>query len=338
MTIRCALLLAVCGWTSSGSISRGVAAPRGVAATSNAMALLPASSRHVFGAAPRSWTRKVEYLRLQSNKVAFIVLDSSTRPNGKTDWRQVSYFDNPREKDPNGFRKIRRFRPDGTLALEIDRTATEQFDRTFAPDGTVISYEHLRGYQRIARYDFNLKTKKVSHFSGGHGDWIERDEGGSEWTHNWVHGGNFYLIKKGESGRIVETRLIVAGKGEVQISATGEKLFLFSLHERWHKPNGQPVSAQIDDYHINGEDASVVKNNFPDDEIKRRIRASQTSLISRFRFRGGPLRKRDPGLQQQLEKDYLQRRARFLTEYEAVLKSASQTWDSFGLKRLSPLG
>lgn len=78
------------------------------------------------------------------------MLGTAEQPNLKTDWRQISYFDNPREKDSNNFRKSLRFRPDGSLALEIARTPTEGFYRRFARDGTVVSYEHLRGYKRVA--------------------------------------------------------------------------------------------------------------------------------------------------------------------------------------------
>ncbi len=172
----------------------------------------------------------------------------------------------------------------------------------------------------------------MSHFSGGHGDWIEWDESGSKWTHNWVHDGYSYLIKKGESGSSVETRLIAAKMGELQISKTGEELTMFSLHERWRKPSGEPILAHIDDYYINAKDASFIKNTFPDDEIKRHIRAVQSHT-----FFSGPSRKRDPLLQKQLEADYLQRRAQFLSEFKAVLKSADQSWESLDLKHISPL-
>lgn len=326
MTIRFLLpIVALC--FSSFPATAQTAKPLQDKTALDPMRLLPESSRHVFRPAPRQWAKKVEFLRLQPGGGAFIVLQPSDKPNPKTDWRDVRYFHSATEDD-NKLRKIERFRPDGSLAEKIDRTGDEQFDLRFDRQGQAVFYDHLIGRKRIAGWSVSPDGKTVTHFSRGDGNWIEWDETGSGFTRNWVDGGDFFLIQKTRAGRLLQTTLLLESGAQLQITPTGEELNLWSQHERWGKKTGAPVWAQIDDYRINGKDASIVKDDFPDDEVKRHIRAAQPQMF----LRSGPPRKRDPLLQQQLEADYLQRRAAFISNYEVTLRSAGQSWKSLGLE------
>lgn len=325
MTFRLTLLL-----VAIGVVGTCFGAPTEVAAPAQAvpdpMLLLPENSRHIFLPAPRVWTAKTDYLQPQGGNAGFIVLQAPAKPDLKTDWRQISYFDDPQEKDANQFRKILRFRPSGQLALEADRTSTQQFDRTFYRDGSIASYEFLSGVKRVAGYSVSPDRKIIMHFAQGKGDLIQWHEAKGAYIHTWYSHGDPYLIKTYEQEQCIRTELNIPQIGELVVTGEEEKLFLFSLHENWIKQPNKPISAQVNYYYINGKDGSLGKYDFPDDEIKKRIREVSPHRVSR------PRPPPSPELLQQLEADYLSRRAGFLSQYEAVLRDAGQSWQSLGLE------
>jgi len=295
------------------------------------MRLLPLGSRHIFRPAPREWTAKVQYLRprrYQGKVNGLIVLDASQKPDLKTDWRQVRYFDTASEKDPSKFRKLLTLQADGRPDSETDRDGRQQFIRTFRRDGTVGFYEQIQTdrYKAIAAWSVSPDKKWMSAFSGGTGDLIQWDDKGGH-IHIWFFDGDAYLSKKAESKETVEESLVLPKGEALTITKTGEMLSY--QHEFWFKDFGKPIRAQVGDFHIDGTNGSLVGDSFPEDDIKKHIRASYPRIYISYRRRG---EKPDAKLMQQLEKDYLTRRAEFMGNYGQVLRKAGQSWESLGLQ------
>ncbi len=311
-------------------------------ATADPMTLLPANSRHTFAPVPKGGTVRIEYLRSQDDsrrfakrqpadkkaktitfEGAFIVVEASDKPDLTTDWKQLSYFDKPRAESGET-NKLLRFRPDGSLALEIDYNSKDQYSREFYPDSSLASYELTIGNKLVAAFSINPNDKSISYFAGGNGDFIKSQDAKDDFTHDWYVNGDLYLSRIYKAGNIVQTRLIIPQSGELSINSEQEDLSLYDQNEFWFKTPNQPVRAQVNDYYINGKDGSLVKSNFVDDEVRKRIRE-----MSGPRYR--PFNP-SPAFLQQLEEDYLSRRAGFLGDYAKILKDAGQTWQGLELK------
>ncbi len=319
------------------------------------------SKRHEFSKIDPAWEAKTKFLRpqslyykslspqehsqsemisfealpLQLGDDAFIVVNGTVKRNAKTDWKTVSYSEKLPAKAEGTLRKKLCYSPNGRLVAESDVSATDTFSRRFATDGSVVAYEHTVGTKSDAGWSISPDRKTVSHFEGGEGDWIEWSDKAGDFTHFWYHEGTAYLVENFQNGKRLSANLGSPQDGYLRTSLKGEELNLFSLHEVWSKTPNTPVQAQVMDFYGDGK-GHILPFHVTDDEVKKHIRSrwprffsgSQSALLHEQQQR--------KAIQQQLEGDYLHRRADFLVSYEKVLRAAGQTWHSVGLDDLSP--
>ena len=287
--------------------SRAFAAPK---ASSSSVSVAPA---HVFLRPQPGWITQVSYLKYLDEDQGYEGVQPTEQDIQSHQYsKEIRYFKNAEDaKDPNKECKILQYDPQGHLQDELDRVGPDAYDREFYTDGSLRVYTHWHEPDLIHGTGpwvdgFSMSPVKatVSRFSGGRGGLIVWSADGGTY-HRWYFHGNEYLEKEFAQDKCCKMRLNGPGRVDYLWTPQKETLWAESSSEFWIKFNGgSPIHAS----------PHPIQYMFPRFNRRKEDKDIETALHKQHTL------------------EYVQRRARLMTAYGALLIEAGQSWKSLGLE------
>ena len=299
--------------------------PSLVPAVANPMAIFPADQQHVFRAVDAEWTKKTVWLEPQGESLREVDAD----PNNRALMRQETYFDTPNTSDWMTHRKIMRYYPDGTLALEVDRDGATYWERRLRNDKTVFEYSYYPHGNLTAAYSIRQDGKVMSVFLDSGGDFIRWNATGDGFVRFIGHDGQFPVSETFSGGKCVMVQLQIKGGINLRHDLDGESLTIMPRTEQWTFRGDIAIFQGIGAVASLGGVISTPQATVPADEINTR----QLALMPRSSRSGPRPQPATPEVILQRRADYLTRRGELMAGVAEELKAAGYTLAGLGLAK-----